>query len=446
MNIFDSIRSCSRAVAASSLAAASLVSFSGVAPAQAEPAEPAPKQQVEAKVDVLDLIEQLGADGFRERREAERQLRALGDDATSALRAAADEHEDPEVRWRARKLVGETQGGDGQLKPRSPGRGLTEAEPTEPRADDEPFDRRVAELLERLEATLEHNGIRGRVDLRPLRDMREQMDQLDRELDELRNQNGFRILGNGLSQGMTQKVEIGPDGVRVETRQKGENGEEETKVYEAEDMESFREKYPEVAERFHIGGNGSPFRVWGGNGATPFGSPRIRFFRNPGAQGWPGGPWTVDPRATEPQRLQPLAPRLQDPRLQDPRLQDSRVDDWNLTDSAPSEGRRLGVYVGDLKPGVREYFELDEGVGLLVDRVADEGLAHAMGILAKDIVLSINGEVIHGAADVARVLGGIAKGDKVEVEVLRKGERKSLSTAKQHDAEKNELRQRQKVR
>lgn len=61
--------------------------------------EKAGAEQVQA------LIEQLGAEEHSARQEAEKQLRKIGDKARAALRKAAESDADPEVQWRARRLL-----------------------------------------------------------------------------------------------------------------------------------------------------------------------------------------------------------------------------------------------------------------------------------------------------------------------------------------------------
>ncbi|MBU0756096.1 MAG: HEAT repeat domain-containing protein, partial [Planctomycetes bacterium] len=62
------------------------------------------KPQKTKETDVQTLIEQLGAQDYNEREEAFNALKALGDQARDALKNALD-HEDPEIRWRASRLL-----------------------------------------------------------------------------------------------------------------------------------------------------------------------------------------------------------------------------------------------------------------------------------------------------------------------------------------------------
>ena len=347
--------------------------------AQSKPStQPAPES-----ADVLRLIERLGAESFADRKAAERSLEAAGDAALPQLRDAAEKDEDPEVRWRARRLVRSLEGGDESGSPLQ-----RRSEEREQLDDLDELD----DLAERLERMLGGPGL----DADALRELREKMrEQLQgrgsrAHVFDLDFGGGslFKGLG-GTSQGQSSKIKISSEGVRVEVLESKPDGTEETKVYEAEDVEAFRKEHPEVAEQFGIRGPG-------------LGGPSGRFgFPPPSPRGLPFGG----------RALEDAGP-------------------------VPEKGQRLGVYIGDVHPAVREYLELEEGHGLMVEELADEGLAVAMGIRPRDIVLSINDQQIGARGDVVRSLSAIAKGEEVRVVVLRKGREMVLKTAKQHDAPK----------
>jgi hypothetical protein len=67
-------------------------------------AEEVPSEPADAKV-ITGFIEQLGSPEFQMREAASRALDEIGRPALAALRHAAREHDDAEVRWRARRLV-----------------------------------------------------------------------------------------------------------------------------------------------------------------------------------------------------------------------------------------------------------------------------------------------------------------------------------------------------
>src|SRR5688572_27040034 len=79
---------------------------------EAEPSEPEAvaedsRDRGPAGDEVDGWIERLGSPNFEERDDAIRSLRAHGKPAVPALERAAEESEDAEVRWHARKLARE---------------------------------------------------------------------------------------------------------------------------------------------------------------------------------------------------------------------------------------------------------------------------------------------------------------------------------------------------
>ena len=86
-----------------------------------QPATPEVKKGVDA------LIRDLGSDSYRDRIDAERQLRELGEAAVPALKAAAEQKNDAEVQWRARRVLRQIEQGSQPLTAR--GRGGREQEP-----------------------------------------------------------------------------------------------------------------------------------------------------------------------------------------------------------------------------------------------------------------------------------------------------------------------------
>jgi len=204
------------------------------------------------------------------------------------------------------------------------------------------------------------------------------------------------------SQGMS--IQIGPDGVRVEVQEEGENGKLEQKVYEAPDMETFRAQYPDVLQQNGLGM---------GLDALRFDMDHIGGRSGPIQRGF-------DWQLLEPHvRLDPAQPR--GPAVAQP------------VSPVPPEGRRLGVLVKDVPPAVREYLDLGE-VGLMVQEVQPGTLAEALGLAPDDIVVRIGEHDIASPADVQQALGAIDVGKPVHVEYVRKGRRQTAETNKRKAA------------
>lgn len=379
----------------------------GAAGTAQEPAAPstptAPAPEAAAR-SAAELVKDLGSDSFRTRAEAERALRQMGASALPELEKAVTGG-DPEAQWRARRLVRQIERQDGgglarrgqEQEPAAPGRAPEAARPRRSRvifpggADvEQRFDQLFRDLesdfgIDVPRARFFHDGF--------FQDLQQQMDDLQQRLQ------------SGAVHGQQMSMQTGPDGVRVEVKTRNDKGEEETKVYEAEDMDAFREKYPEVLRQhglgFGFGGNGLQFLRLG-DGAfdfQPLAPRRLQWAPFGGLD------QTPDEADTEPMGT-PAAPMV-----------------------LPPAGKRLGVVVKpEIPPVLREHLGLEGG--LMVDQVQDGTLASALQLQKDDIVLRIGGTAIASTADVQSALGAIAAGARVEVVVLRRGKELTLHADK----------------
>ena len=348
--------------------------------AQHEPpkaAEPTPAEAAQPAPTAEQWIKQLGSESYRDRLQAEQKLRELGEEARVALERAAGDDSDREVQWRSKRLLR-------QLDRAKESTGLQERS----RADG------ATGLQERDPAPRRRHPSRSVDDLRAEFDrvFRRFEDEFGIDVPRFRffDDPFFRDLRSQLKadarqQGMS--LQIGPDGVHVEITETGKDGKVEKKTYDAPDLETFERLHPGLLKDSGLG-MGFSLRGFDPDGLA---RPPLPL------------PLPLRPRAV------PAAP-------------------------APTEGRRLGVTVKDVPPLLRDYLELDEGVGLMVASVQADTLAAAVGLRPNDIVVAINGAGIGAPADVARALGAIAKGDEVRIEFVRKGRRQEATTTKRHDA------------
>ncbi|MGE3171214.1 MAG: PDZ domain-containing protein [Planctomycetota bacterium] len=399
---------------------AALLSFAlgAAVPAQApQPAHPdtdtKATTEAHATRDAADWIRDLGSDDFRQRTQAERALRALGAEALPDLRKAVDAG-GPEAQWRARRLIRQIERGtDGGLSRRDDGgsgqgaperTGLRGARPQGWRwqGSNGDVEDRFEQLFRGLENDFGMDVPRGRFFADGFfQDLQEQMDALRQRMQSM-PQGGT---GRGLS------MQMGPDGVRVEVKTTNEDGEEESKVYEAPDLESFRQQYPGVLEQHGFGLH---------PGVDPFGGGlQLRTFQ------FDDGPGFLMPQALQNQ------PRLWTPFGRAGRQgQDPAADEWSDAPApVPPAGKRLGVVVRPrIAPEVLDYLGIDHG--LMVEQVQDDTLASALELRAGDIVLEIGDRAIHDTGDVQDALGAIPAGSQVEVKVLRRGREIELKAAK----------------
>lgn len=329
--------------------------------------------QKPSAVSVERLIEQLGDPSYVVRRDAEKALASMGKDALKHLREAAKDHPSAEVRLRAGRLVERigNEGGDAsseKLKPLSPLRELPKG------WLDGDLDRMFGSLFDRLERDFGVDVPRGRFFDDPFfGDLRDQMEEMRRRLE------GAGSDLNDVAESRALRMSITPQGVEVVIEEKDANGELQKRTYSAPDLETFREKYPEVAREYMDGDGDEP--------ALRF-APR-RFFN--------GG-----------------LPRLHEP-------------DRSTERGAKPEGPVLGILARPVGEELRAFLGLTEGRGLLVESVTPGSLAARLGIKPHDVVLAIGETSIRGAADVPVALR--AAGKTVEVTVNRRGKEVKLEAA-----------------
>jgi len=372
-------------------------------------------------------IKHLGSDSYRDRLEAEDQLRQLGENAREALSAAAKDGRDGEVQWRAKRLLR-------QLENPEQAPGVTERDGA---VGQEPglTERRSGG---RSPATGSDRGEPSVPGVVGIEDMRAEFERLFRHMEQ---QHGLDVPRHRFSDdtffkdlksqlhperaGKSMSVQVTPEGVRVEVTEPGSDGKPETKVYEAKDMESFHREHPGVLQQDGggLGLRGSVGR--GGFGRADVGELLDEMRSEMGAP----------QRDFEWQMLKPqVVPFDQVFRPQQRGLVPRGGD---MTAPLPATGRRLGVAIRPIPDALRDYLELEQGQGLMVDSVQDDTLAVALQLRAGDIVLSINGASIASADDVQKALGAIEKGAKVTVEFIRRGDRRKAETSKLHDAQED---------
>jgi serine protease Do len=87
---------------------------------------------------------------------------------------------------------------------------------------------------------------------------------------------------------------------------------------------------------------------------------------------------------------------------------------------------RLGVNVQTMNQALAESFGLSRPQGALVAAVAPDSAAQKAGLEPGDVVLTFNGRPVNDSGEMAAMVGESKPGEKVELEVLRKGERRTL--------------------
>ncbi|MGO2133088.1 MAG: DegQ family serine endoprotease [Halomonas sp.] len=87
----------------------------------------------------------------------------------------------------------------------------------------------------------------------------------------------------------------------------------------------------------------------------------------------------------------------------------------------------LGVMIQPVSRDLAESFGMKEPEGALVSDMDPEGPAARDGLEAGDIILEVNGKRVDSSETLPRLIGGIDPGEKVELTVMRDGERESLT-------------------
>jgi membrane-associated protease RseP (regulator of RpoE activity) len=87
----------------------------------------------------------------------------------------------------------------------------------------------------------------------------------------------------------------------------------------------------------------------------------------------------------------------------------------------------MGLDLMELNPQLGKYFEAPEGKGVLVENVEEGSAAKKAGFKAGDVILKIGEKNVETIRDVRRRLSKYDDGDTVNVEILRKGARQTLT-------------------
>ncbi len=87
----------------------------------------------------------------------------------------------------------------------------------------------------------------------------------------------------------------------------------------------------------------------------------------------------------------------------------------------------MGVELEDISEQLGEFFGADDGNGALVSKVVEDSPAAKSGIKAGDIIVGLDDEEVESASDVFGFMASTDADDKIEVKVLRKGKKRSIS-------------------
>ncbi len=87
----------------------------------------------------------------------------------------------------------------------------------------------------------------------------------------------------------------------------------------------------------------------------------------------------------------------------------------------------LGMELQTLNDQLAAYFGAPDDVGVLVERVKKNSAAEHAGFKAGDVIIRVADHPVDDVDDIDRRLMNFEEGDKVQIEVIRKGNRKTLT-------------------
>lgn len=456
-------------------------------PLPARGGDETPAEDLQAKIE--KLVARLGAEVWKDRELATRELIKIGKPAIPALEKAA-KSEDPEVRIRARGALDLIRGGEAGRAEAPEGEGKPQAlPPPSPFPVPDPFNRDFAEWIKKL---LEDPfGPLGERDGEWNRD-------LQRMLQALKERNARQFGFDGSQKSVISKdgktVEVERDakgGIRVVIRGRDAEGRDEAKTLEAQSEEAFRKAHPEAWDSY-VKDRFSPFRLRVLQGRDPFDDwwkdfdqefrdfrkrwdpeqrwremeKRMRKFREGlQGQGLAGGTqhvvvqsgdetleWkretdgrvqlvvkrrdengnAVEDRYEAPSeeefktKFPDVHAKLVEGRLGRNGLRIELGPGLRVERAAPAPG--FGVEAGEVSPLLRAQLNVPEGRGFVVTRVAPGSLAEKAGIEQWDLVLSAGGKPVRGPAE---VLGALERNEgDLALEIVRRGERTTVVVRK----------------
>jgi serine protease Do len=89
----------------------------------------------------------------------------------------------------------------------------------------------------------------------------------------------------------------------------------------------------------------------------------------------------------------------------------------------------LGIAIQRLSPELLKAFGMEETHGALVGDVVSDGPAAKAGIQRGDVILSFNGTKVQDSSELPRLVAAVTPGTQVQVELIRNGQRLTVSVS-----------------
>ena len=93
------------------------------------------------------------------------------------------------------------------------------------------------------------------------------------------------------------------------------------------------------------------------------------------------------------------------------------------------EHARLGVVIQEVNQALADSFKLDKPEGALVSSVEKGGPADKAGLQTGDVIRKIDGKVIGSSGDLPAIISLASPGDKINLEIWRKGEARDITAS-----------------
>jgi len=336
---------------------------------------PVPSAKEDLKVDVEQikrLIRDLDADDITVRDKATDELKKIGKPALAYLEESVKSNS-PEVAWRSKIIINAIKKAEQQK---------------EPRPDDS--------TTSKIGPTLKQFG------------------------------NRFNIIINGASPG-TKSFSMSQDSsgkITVNITEYDKDGKQNTKTYEANSPEEFKQKYPEIAKEYGIGEKPPVTidipdfdfddifkdlgRSWDKRLENEMNRLRDMFNRR-GNQ---------SPKVSEPEDEGALPPQTPALSATDLGLSMEAVEDSAFGAEAP------------WRPNGAQKEGLETKEGVLVFKVEPLGLGEKMGLKQGDIIINVNNTVMKSAWECRRLLKTALGKGKVNLTIIRNGKKEMLNYPK----------------
>jgi S1-C subfamily serine protease len=107
---------------------------------------------------------------------------------------------------------------------------------------------------------------------------------------------------------------------------------------------------------------------------------------------------------------------------------------WSRPEFARPEGFRfgfgqrkfIGIYSRPITPELSEYFGVDKGVGLLIEKIEKDGPAEKAGLKVGDVIVMADGKRVETTEELSRLIQDFDKGEKITIEIIRNKKKRTI--------------------